>query len=402
VRSNCSIRGSAAALDPPKYPAIYFAEPFRIFFPLGLFLGGIGVALWPLYVWHAIEFYPAQAHVRLMIEGLMGSFIIGFLGTAGPRLLDALPLSARETSALFALQILSAFLHLSQRQTAGDIVFLTLLLLFAGMMAKRVGARTDLPPPPFVLVLFGLLNAIAGIFLITAAKSRTNGAFANQLGNLMLNEGFVLFPILGVGAFFFPKLLGGAKPEPSDLRIATALWIKRALIAALTALVIWSSFVLEALGWMRTAALVRGITTLTYFITQGRVLEKPSGPPFLANCFRLGALLLTAGLLLPAALPGYRLANLHLTFIGGFSIILFTVSTRVIIGHAGQSHLFRKRLRFLVAALALLVVAMVARVGADFIPQARDSHLVYAALIWLLAATVWFVALGPKLSLSDE
>ena len=38
----------------------------------------------------------------------------------------------------------------------------------------------------------------------------------------MLNEGFVLFPILGVGAFFFPKLLGGAKPEPSDLRIATS------------------------------------------------------------------------------------------------------------------------------------------------------------------------------------
>ena len=68
------------------------AEPFRIFFPLGLLLGAIGVALWPLYVWHAIDFYPAQAHVRLMIEGLMGSFIIGFLGTAGPRLLDARPL----------------------------------------------------------------------------------------------------------------------------------------------------------------------------------------------------------------------------------------------------------------------------------------------------------------------
>jgi hypothetical protein len=45
----------------------------------------------------------------------------------------------------------------------------------------------------------------------------TNGIFANQLGTLMLNEGFVLFPILGVGAFFFPKLLGGAKPEPADL-----------------------------------------------------------------------------------------------------------------------------------------------------------------------------------------
>jgi len=275
-------------------------------------------------------------------------------------------------------------------------------LLFAGMMAKRVGARTDLPPPPFVLVLFGLLNAIAGIFLITAAKSRTNGAFANQLGSLMLNEGFVLFPILGVGAFFFPRLLGGAKPKPSDLRFAMKLWIKRAVIAVLTALVIWISFVLEALGWIRTAAVVRGVTALIYFVRQGRLLEKPSGPPFLAHCFRLGALLLVAGLLLPAALPGYRLANLHLTFIGGFSIILFTVSTRVIIGHAGQSHLLRKRLRFLVATITLLVIAMIARVSADFIPPARNSHLVYAALIWLLAATVWAVALTPKLSLSED
>ena len=183
-----------------------------------------------------------------MIEGLMGSFIIGFLGTAGPRLLDASPLIAAETCVLLVLQIASAFLHLTQRQTAGDIVFLVLLLLFVGMMAKRARARHDLPPPQFVLVLFGLVNAIAGIFLITAAKSMTNGLFANQLGSLMLNEGFVLFPILGVGAFFFPKLLGGAKPEPSDLRIAAALWVKRAAIAALTALVIWSSFVLEALG----------------------------------------------------------------------------------------------------------------------------------------------------------
>jgi uncharacterized protein involved in response to NO len=391
-------------VKPNKFLALCFAEPFRIFFPLGLFLGAIGVVLWPLYVWHAIEFYPANAHVRLMIEGMMCSFIIGFLGTAGPRLLDARPLSALETSILFVLEILTAFLHLVQNQTGGDILFLTLLLFFLGAMATRARTAHDLPPPNFVLVLFGLLNAIVGIFLITAAKSLTGSVFLNQLGGLMLNEGFVLFPILGVGAFFFPKLLGGAKPEPSDLRIAAALWGKRAAIAALVGLVIWGSFVLEALCWMRTAALVRGLTTLTYFVTQGHLLERPSPATagFLAQCFRLGALLLVAGLFLPAALPGYRLANLHLTFIGGFSIILFTVSTRVILGHAGQSHLFRKRLRFLIAALALLVVATIARVGADFIPPARNSHLVYAALIWLLAATVWAVTLGPKLSLSDE
>jgi uncharacterized protein involved in response to NO len=393
---------TAPKINPAKSSALWFAEPFRIFFPFGLLLGVIGVALWPFFVWHAIDFYPAQAHVRLMIEGLMGSFIIGFLGTAGPRLLDASPLIAVETCVLLLLQIVSALFHLAQRQTAGDVVFLVVLLFFLGTMATRARSRHDLPPPQFVLVLFGLVNAIAGIFLITAAKSRMDGLFLNQLGSLMLNEGFVLFPILGVGAFFFPKLLGGAKPEPSDLQIAAWLWLKRAAIAALTGVVIWSSFVLEALGWVRTAALVRGLTTLTYFVSQGRLLEKPSGPPFLAQCFRLGALLLVAGLLFPAVLPGYRLANLHLTFIGGFSIILFTVSTRVIIGHAGQTHLFRKRLRFLISALALLIIAMIARVGADFVLPARNSELVYAALIWVLAAIIWLCALGPKLSLNEE
>jgi uncharacterized protein involved in response to NO len=394
-----SQRGS---MNSRKSFALGFAEPFRIFFPLGLLLGAIGVALWPLFVWHAIEFYPANAHVRLMIEGMMGSFIIGFLGTAGPRLLEAPPLTAVEISALIALQIASSLLHLIQEQTAGDVAFLALLLFFVGAMATRARTTQDLPPPQFVLVLFGLLNAIAGILLVTAAKSITNALFLNQLGKLMLNEGFVLFPILGVGAFFFPKLLGGAKPEPTDLRIAAALWRKRAAIAALTGLLIWSSFILEALAWIRTAALVRGVTTLIYFAGQGHLLERPSGPQFLAQCFRLGALLLVSGLFLPVVLPGYPVASLHLTFIGGFSIIVFTVSTRVIIGHAGESHLFQKRLRFLIAALALLVVAMVTRVGADFIPPGHNSHLAYAALIWLLAAIVWAWALVPKLLLSEE
>jgi len=390
------------AMNSKKSFTLCFAEPFRIFFPLGLLLGAVGVALWPLYVWHAIEFYPANTHVRLMVEGMMGSFIIGFLGTAGPRLLEARPLSAVETSILFALQILSAFLHLVQNQTGGDILFLTLLLFFVGAMATRARTGRDLPPPNFVLVLFGLLNAIVGIFLITASKSITNGLFLNQLGGLMLNEGFVLFPILGVGAFFFPKLLGGAKPEPADLQIAAVLWRKRAAIAALTGTVIWSSFVLEALAWTRTAAVVRGLTTLIYFVTQGHLLERPSGPPFLAQCFRFGALLLVVGLFLPLVLPAYRLANLHLTFIGGFSIILFTVSTRVILGHSGHQYLFQKRLRFLIASLALLVLAMLARVSADFILPERNSHLVYATLIWLLAAAVWAWALGPKLLISAD
>jgi len=389
-------------MNSRNFLTLCFAEPFRIFFPLGLLLGMIGVALWPLFVWHTINFYPRDAHLRLMIEGMMGSFIIGFLGTAGPRLLDARPFVAAETLTLLGLQIVSALLHLMQRQKPADVAFLVLLLVFLGIMADRARTRQDLPPPNFVLVFLGFVNAIAGIILMFAARQVTSGAFLNQLGGLLLNQGFVLFPILGVGAFFFPKLLGGAKPEPDDLQIAISLWKKRALIAALTGLAIWISFALEALDWTRSAAVLRGSAVLFYFGFPGHLFEKPSGPPFLARCFRLGAALLVLGLFFPAVLPDFRLANLHLAFIGGFTIILFTVSTRVVLGHSGHSHLFQRRLRFLLASLVLLIVAMLARVGADFFPPGRDSHLVYAALIWLSAAAVWAWALVPKLLVAAE
>jgi hypothetical protein len=389
-------------VKPKNFLALSGGEPFRILFPIGLLIGAIGVALWPMFVWHTINFYPRDAHLRLMIEGLMGSFIIGFLGTAGPRLLDARPFAAIETYSLVALQLVSATLHLNQKRNLGDAVFFVTLILFLSFVARRARTRRDLPPPNFVLGILGFVSALVGIALIFASRRVSNGTFLDQFGSLLLNEGFVLFPILGVGAFFFPKLLGGAKPQPSDLNIAMSLWKRRALIAAATGIVIWISFVLEALEWTRTAALVRGSIVLSYFTFQGHLFQKPSGPPFLAHCFRFGAILLIVALFFPAMLPGYRLANMHLAFIGGFTIILFTVSTRVILGHSGFAHLFQRRLKFLIAALVLLIVAMVSRVGADFVPPARNSHLVYAPLIWIVAAAVWAWALVPKLLLSEE
>ncbi|HEX9256014.1 MAG TPA: NnrS family protein, partial [Candidatus Angelobacter sp.] len=63
-------------------------EPFRVFFPEGVFAGILGVALWPLYFTGVSSFYPGQAHARIMAYGLFGGFIFGFLGTAMPRMLS--------------------------------------------------------------------------------------------------------------------------------------------------------------------------------------------------------------------------------------------------------------------------------------------------------------------------
>jgi uncharacterized protein involved in response to NO len=82
-------------------------EPFRIFFPAGLLLGIIGVSLWILYYMGAGVPYPNVAHARLMIEGLMASFIFGFLGTAGPRLTSAPHFSLPEIAIVFTFDLLA-------------------------------------------------------------------------------------------------------------------------------------------------------------------------------------------------------------------------------------------------------------------------------------------------------
>ena len=140
-------------------------EPFRVFFPVGSTLGILGVSLWLIYYLGAPIPYPNITHARLMIEGLMASFVFGFLGTAGPRLTSTPHFSATEVAIIFTLDLLAAGAHTGCAHRLGDILFLVCLLLFARTLLKRFRQRKDSPPPNFVLVAFGLLNGIAGAAL---------------------------------------------------------------------------------------------------------------------------------------------------------------------------------------------------------------------------------------------
>src|SRR6476469_498294 len=127
-------------------------EPFRIFFPIGALLGLAGISLWVLYYAGAPVPYPNVTHARLMIEGMMASFVFGFLGTAGPRLTSAPHFSFAEVALLFSLDLLAAGAHANEAHRFGDLCFLFCLLLFVWILLKRFRLRADNPPPNFVLV----------------------------------------------------------------------------------------------------------------------------------------------------------------------------------------------------------------------------------------------------------
>ena len=177
--------------------------------------GILGVSLWPLHFGGVASLYPGQAHGRLMAFGLFGGFILGFLGTAMPRMLSAPPLGIGNVLLLLGLHLSMLVCFATQHIAWGDRIFLTLLGLFALLMFRRARHRQDTPPPGFVLVGLAFLCVFAGTLLAVLQPGQDEaGAYWVNLERLLCYQGFVLLPILGVGPFILPRFFG--LPSPHD------------------------------------------------------------------------------------------------------------------------------------------------------------------------------------------
>ncbi len=370
-------------------------EPFRIFFPTGALLGMVGVSLWVLYYLGARIPYPSVTHARLMIEGFMASFIFGFLGTAGPRLTSTPPLSQVELLSILTFDLLAAGAHLGGAHRAGEICFLFCLLVFMTALVKRFRQRQDSPPPNFVLVALGLVGGVVGAGLVAYAEAAQYSR-AYQFGSALLNECFVLLPILGVAPFFIGKLLDLPNSNLPESRAFPPEWRRAAAFAGLIGALTIASFAIDIFGW---PGLGGGLRVVALSVYVGRLMPF-RGRAFLANCLRVGIATILVGFAVIALWPIYRVAGLHVVFITGFSFIAFTVAIRVVFGHSGNLDLLSKRLWFFITTGALLYLAMLSRFTADLAPPVRVLHLVAGAICWLAASLVWMLKVLPKVAIS--
>src|SRR6185436_4722415 len=83
-------------------------DPYRIFFPLGIILGALGVSIWPLYYYGVTEGYSGRAHAFVQTDGFLYAFVVGFLLTAIPRFTGTEPPSRRVQFVLAAIVTISA------------------------------------------------------------------------------------------------------------------------------------------------------------------------------------------------------------------------------------------------------------------------------------------------------
>ena len=377
-------------------------EPYRLFFPLGMLASIWGVMMWPLLYGGWLRFYPGEAHTRIMIECFMGAFVAGFLGTAFPRMTGSRPWSWGEFIVILGLWFAMLTSHSAGHVRAGDAAFAAMLLALIATMAVRwISGNRDTPPPGFVLVFAGLL---CGVLAAGFLSLETSPGLAHwQWARLLLFQGFLLLPLMGIGPFLLPRFFGtGSSHSFDDAPHPSAGWWCKMRAASFAGLLVIGSFALEVHIHAMAGQVLRAIVILVWFSLELPIFRRAKLPTTPGNTARWAIAGLAAGCLCAALWPSARVGSLHLFFASGIGLITLAVGTRVILGHAGRHDLLGGRILWLRWVTGLLILAATTRMSADFLPAIRASHHKYAAWTWAVAGVVWLVALAPCLFRDED
>lgn len=368
---------------------VWRAEPFRLFFPLGVLLSWVGVGHWMLYGLGVTATYSCELHGFVQMQAFMMAFAIGFLFTALPRRTQTAPAAAAELIAAAAALLTITGGALAERfgivQLGYGALFLILLQFAVRRFLGRGAGRR--PPAAFVLIPFGVLHGLAGAVLIAGYA----GPQAVKLGKLFVEQGVFLCFVVGIGSLILPLMSGS--PPPADLG-SSPRETRKALAYGAAGLALAASFALEYAGWVRLGPLVRALVVVLGVGLGGGAWRAPGKPGFHRRLVWWSVWLMPLGLVASAIVPDLRVAALHIVFIGGFGLMAFGVATHVSLGHLGLEPLGLGRPPAVVALAAGLGLALVARLAAD-LSDTYFAHLGSAAGLWIVGSAVWLVFFAP-------
>ena len=371
------------------------AGPYRFFFPLGMVCGLLGVGHWLAWSSGWLKESNTFFHTSMQAEGFLACFVVGFLMTALPRFLGTAIASTAEI--IFPASAAIAFIgaSLASGYRISQVAFLVLLLSTLIFGLRRIVHRAKNPPDSFVLNLFGLVQGIAGPVLILAGDFGQRPVLM-QVGRQMLQIGFLLCLVLGIGGYLTPFLMGYADDPSCDpgIRPDRRRW---ALAGhTLTGLVILGSFIFEPHAARLAAGLRAFFVTahLMIFAKIARPIRRRRTPVYF---FWISSWLVAAGLIGEAVLPDYRIAMLHLTFIGGFSLMIVSFALNVIFSHGADPRRLDDPIRPLWIIGIGILSSMIMRVAADFDAWHYQMWIHAASGTWFLAGLFWLVYVFPKL-----
>jgi uncharacterized protein involved in response to NO len=373
-------------MSPPPFRV---HAPYKPFFLLGAALAWAGVLHWLLYAVGVLDHGLTIYHSIAQVQGFLMCFALGFLFTAIPRRTGT-PGPRRWQMAVGLLCPIGTTLAAWAKMWAlsqGFWLALVVLLIAFAVTRFRSATAARRPPNSFVWVPLSLLMGLAGSFLIAAYGVLGPDYFHwHQIGRVLLLQGMFLGLVVGVGGMLLPLITRGESSTdaaPGDFAVrAWHLVGALALVASLERQV-----AAPRLGFALTAAIV-----LVLLLAGARIHRPPTVPGAHRWLVWLSAWMLPLGYLLAAAAPHQPQAGLHVVFIGGFGLMVFSVATHVALAHGGREDLVRGRPWQVFAYGALFLAALAARVIAQF-QLAQYVFWLGVAAACFLAGTLFWAAL---------
>ena len=360
-------------------------EPFRLLFPLGALFALLGVLPWLLFGIGLSRLYLGVYHAFTMTQAFLIAIAAGFLGTMIPRRTGSAPLSASELVVLCASLAAIPAALIANRVAVAEVAYLVAVATLAQFALRRLRRSDKKPPPSFVLIPFALADGVAGAALLFASALGAP-AWTIAVGRGLVEEGVLLPLVMALAPMLTPIIVDGeAAPETTP----------RALHVAIGALFV-ATFGAQ-LAWPRAALATRGLLAAVEIFAIAGVVRRPRAPGLHRRVYQLAMMLVPVGLLAAAARPAYRVPLLHLTFVGGLSLLVFAVGAHVTFLHTGHDALARRRPWPIALVAGLTVAATIVRASAERVAAHYVEMLGLAALLWLTAAAIWALYLAPMM-----
>ena len=365
-------------------------DAYRIFFPAGLFLGFWGAFVWVLYSFHLIN-YPGILHPEIMMGGFLLSFVLGFLCTAVPKFTDSFPPTRTELiisvlllCALFSAQVKASVFYF---RMSSFCIFLYL----AFFVVRRFLNRKANPPAPFLFVGIGIMTGLMGSLILLLSNLDFIPASVFTLGRLFIVQGYILSFVLGIGSRLIPSLLGFAPPPD---QVQESLSVKSYLFLGSCFLF---TYFFEAFVSSYFGMLLRDLIIIFIAFIPWKIYKKPKRKSIHSFGLWISCWFLLLGHVGASLFIGYKIHFMHLFYVGGLSLMTLLVATRVTLSHGGHGIGMELKSKTLFVLVILFILAALTRFSAGLLPAQYQSHLLYAALIWILGLVWWGIVFIPKI-----
>jgi uncharacterized protein involved in response to NO len=387
--------GVVTESDELKSAPLWRSEPYRIFFPAGVLLAWAGVAHWLLHALGYLEDYRPIFHAMTQIQGFLMCFAVGFLFTMIPRRTGSAPPSAWQIvlclACAISVSIAAWFGRFGIAQFAWLILAATLVTFAVRRFLDATSKRR--PPNSFVWIPLSLFMGVLGSGLTAAFAILGPEYFQlHVIGKGLVLQGMFTGLVLGVGGLAIPLMTRGQAPP--DARAGARDGIERAAHLA-GALILIASFFVEAGTSSQLGHGMRAIVSLLALALGAQAWRLPTAPGNNRRLIWLSAWMIPLGYTLAALWPTYRIAALHVVFIGGFALLALAVSMQVTLGHGGDQERAQQWPWQVTTMGALMLLAVVLRAAMEFDPTHFFYWMGSAAIAFLCATGAWATLVVP-------